>query len=315
MGLVLFSKEKGFSMWFAAVLSALVNVGFSAWIIYGVADYGIALFIFIPLLIGLYSVLLHGYKKRISFADSRDVAWFSLGLYAAIIFMVAMEGIICIAMAMPFAILFTWLGSLLGTLFVKMKGRNAAAAIVVITLAVPFTSFVEKDIRPDITSVTTSVVIDASPEEVWPHLVSFPPLPAPNEIIFRAGIAYPTDARMDGRGVGAVRHCNFTTGSFVEPITTWDEPNLLAFDVKEQPAPLRELSFWDIDAPHLHDYFISKKGQFKLTRLEDNQTLLEGTTWYSHDIKPEFYWRPWSTYIIHKIHERVLKHIKRNAER
>ena len=33
---------------------------------------------------------------------------------------------------------------------------------------------------------------------------------------------------------------------------------------------------------------------------------LEGTTWYYHNIKPDFYWRIWSNYIIHKIHERVL---------
>jgi hypothetical protein len=58
---------------------------------------------------------------------------------------------------------------------------------------------------------------------------------------------------------GAVRHCNFTTGSFVEPITVWDEPRLLKFEVVEQPAPMKELSFWDIDAPHLHDYFFLSK--------------------------------------------------------
>jgi hypothetical protein len=41
----------------------------------------------------------------------------------------------------------------------------------------------------------------------------------------------------------------------------WNEGKLLKFDVLEQPAPMKELSFWNIDAPHLHDYFVSK-GQF-----------------------------------------------------
>jgi phosphoribosylformylglycinamidine (FGAM) synthase-like enzyme len=41
---------------------------------------------------------------------------------------------------------------------------------------------------------------------------------------------------------------------------------------------------------------------------------LEGTTWYYHNIRPTFYWQLWSDHIIHKIHERVLTHIKTNAE-
>ena len=154
-----------------------------------------------------------------------------------------------------------------------------------------------------------------TPREVWKNVVTFPQLKKPEELLFRAGIAYPINAKIDGHGVGAVRYCNFTTGSFVEPITVWNEPELLAFSVKEQPAPMRELSFWDIDAPHLHDYFVSKKGQFRLIPLLNGKTKLEGTTWYYHDIKPSFYWQYWSEYIVHKIHLRVLKHIKTNAER
>ena len=43
--------------------------------------------------------------------------------------------------------------------------------------------------------------------------------------------------------------------------------------------------------------------------------LLEGTTWYYHNIKPAFYWEEWSDLIIHKIHDRVLTHIKKNSEK
>lgn len=48
--------------------------------------------------------------------------------------------------------------------------------------------------------------------------------------------------------------------------------------------------------------------------LADGKTKLEGTTWYYHNIKPRAYWKLWSDFIIHKIHERVLNHIKENAE-
>ena len=82
----------------------------------------------------------------------------------------------------------------------------------------------------------------------------------------------------------------------------------------QQPTPMKELSIWDINAPHLHDYFVSKQGQFKLTQLANGNTLVEGTTWYYNDIKPAFYWQIWSDPIIHKIHNRVLEHIKINSE-
>ena len=59
------------------------------------------------------------------------------------------------------------------------------------------------------------------------YVVSFPPLAEPGDRLFRTGIAYPTRAEIHGHGVGAVRHCVFSTGTFVEPIEVWDEPLLL----------------------------------------------------------------------------------------
>ena len=43
-------------------------------------------------------------------------------------------------------------------------------------------------------------------------------------------------------------------------------------------------------------------------------TLLEGITWFTHTLSPQWYWGPISDYMIHRIHERVLNHIKRTVE-
>lgn len=166
----------------------------------------------------------------------------------------------------------------------------------------------------DLRSVKTSIEIDTPPEVVWKNVIAFPQLKEPTEFIFKTGIAYPTNATINGQGPGAIRHCNFSTGSFVEPITTWDEPRLLKFSVDEQPEPLKEISFYDIHPNHLHGYWVSKQGQFKLIALPNGHTLLEGTTWYVNKITPNFYWTLWSDFIVHKIHKRVLEHIKTQAE-
>lgn len=165
-------------------------------------------------------------------------------------------------------------------------------------------------------SIDLTIEIDAPPEAVWEHVIDFPELPAPSEWYFRWGIACPQRAAIDGRGVGATRYCEFTTGTFVEPITAWQAPRRLAFDVTEQPAPMFELSpYRHVHPPHLDGYLRSNRGEFRLTALPDGRTRLEGRTWYEFDMFPQWYWTAWSDLLIHRIHERVLLHVKTLSER
>lgn len=300
--------------WVAVGLTVFISGLLTLWGIYAIGQYGIALFILTPMFMGAGSTILYGLKKQISTREAWHIGLLTLGVFSAGLILFAIEGLICIAMAAPFGLLFTWIGSVIGHSIINNTPNNAPTAMLLLIGTIPTMGFIEKDSTPTLTSVVTSIEINAAPQTVWENVVEFPQLEEPTEFIFKTGIAYPINAKIDGTGVGAVRHCNFTTGSFVEPITVWDEPRLLKFDVVEQPAPMKELSFWDIDAPHLHDYFVSKQGQFKLTALPNGKTLLEGTTWYYHNIKPTFYWQLWSDHIIHKIHDRVLTHIKTNSE-
>jgi len=161
----------------------------------------------------------------------------------------------------------------------------------------------------------TAVEIDAGPEVIWQHIVDFPDLQEPKQWYFRYGIACPKRARIDGKSVGATRYCEFTTGTFVEPITVWDAPHRLAFDVTDQPAPMFELSpYRHIHPPHLHGYLRSNHGEFLLKPLSNGRTLLEGRTWYVFQMYPQWYWTLWSDMLIHRIHSRVLMHVKHLSE-
>ena len=96
-------------------------------------------------------------------------------------------------------------------------------------------------------------------------MVAFPPIASPPDGIFRLGVAYPLSARINGSGVGAIRYCTFSTGSFVEPITSWEPPHLIAFDVTSSPEPMQEFSpYRDLHAPHLKDYMVSHHGEFRI---------------------------------------------------
>ena len=115
--------------------------------------------------------------------------------------------------------------------------------------------------------------------------------------------------------MGAVRHCVFSTGAFVEPITIWDEPRHLRFDVTAMPEPMQEWTFYsDVHPPHLEGYFQTTQGEFLLERLPEGRTRLHGTTWYHNDLWPANYWKVWSDHLIHRIHLRVLRHVKQLAE-
>jgi hypothetical protein len=164
--------------------------------------------------------------------------------------------------------------------------------------------------------VLSVIEIDAPADRVWDHVIAFAPLDEPTEWWFRAGLAYPRSASIEGHSVGAVRYCTFSTGVFVEPITVWEPGRRLAFDVVQSPPPLQELSpYADVHAPHLDGFFRSRRGEFQLVTLPDGRTRLEGRTWYELDMAPEWYWTHVADTIVHSIHARVLNHIRDQAER
>jgi hypothetical protein len=216
-------------------------------------------------------------------------------------------------MALPLALPLGAIGGLVA--YNALHSRAASRSLPILLLLPPASIGYDTHVRPPVYEVRSSIVIAATPEQVWKHVISFSDLPEPREWYFRTGIAYPERARIVGSGPGAVRYCEFSTGPFVEPIEVWKEPRLLRFRVTENPAPMNEWSPYAHVAPrHLHGYLVSRQGQFLLTALPGNRTLLEGTTWYQHGLWPAEYWRWWSDAIIHRIHLRVLRHIRTLAE-
>jgi Polyketide cyclase / dehydrase and lipid transport len=310
--------ESGF--WSAAASLVITTVPIGALILMGstvLKQYGWGLFIGAPFLIGFFSTVLYEYHAPRSLLQSIGVTLMALGLLAGAILLFAIEGAICIVMAAPIAIGIAFVGTIVGHAMSLSGAGSRSRTLLGLLLTLTFLMGAEKVEDPEapLQAIRTSVVIDAPPERVWRHVVSFTEIPPPAEALFRTGLSYPLRAEIRGRGVGAVRHCVFTTGPFVEPITTWDEPRLLAFGVTQQPAPMEEWTpYRGIHPPHLDGYFVSRRGQFLLEPLPGGRTRLEGTTWYTHRLFPTVYWGLWSDVVIHRIHGRVLRHVKQLAE-
>ena len=301
---------------FAVTATAVLGIFFVYVSVHLLRQYGSTLFVGVPFYLGIMAALIHGSTKPRTLAELIIASLLSLVIVGAFLLIFATEGIVCLVLAAPIAVTESILGALIGYAFASARWRTSVTIGAPTALLLPFLFATEPHDALPIYKTTTQVVINMDVEAVWRQVIAFSEIPPPRELIFRAGVAYPVRARLDGNGVGAIRHCVFSTGEFVEPITMWNEPIQLSFDVLAQPDPMTELSpYGKIDTPHLHGYFNSKGGEFRLTALPGGRTLLIGTTWYENHFRPEMYWVWWEDYLLHSIHRRVLGHIKVEAQR
>ncbi|HSE42180.1 MAG TPA: DUF805 domain-containing protein [Acidobacteriota bacterium] len=312
----LIPRSKIGSAFFALLLNAVSAIIFTRFSVQTLNQYGWGLFVGLPFCLGLTSSLIYSYREPRKWIECVVVALIALGIAGAVLFVVAFEGMICLLMAAPLLGVLAMLGASLGY-FLQFQAGSQAKVYCVSNLLVLAIMFLQSAAQPKPTmfAVTTTMEIQAAPQTVWKNVISFSELPPPDEFIFRAGIAFPTRAEIHGAGVGAVRHCRFSTGAFVEPITVWDEPNLLRFSVDQNPEPMQEWTIYhSIHPPHLKGFFLSQQGEFLLVPISQDRTLLKGTTWYYHNLWPETYWKVWCDFVIHTIHKRVMRHIKNLSE-
>jgi hypothetical protein len=292
-----------------AVGVIMVGVG-----VYLFEHYGAVLFLAAPLAMGLTATVVASRGTVLSPAQTVPVALGPLVLVSVVLVVSAVEGLLCLMMALPVALPLALLGGTIGN---RVSDHHGGRVLLGLAL-LPAAAGLEATQPPGrgLHEVLSTVEIAAPADRVWANVVAFPPLDEPTEWWYRAGLAYPRYASIEGAGVGAIRYCVFSTGAFVEPITAWEPGRRLAFDVADSPPPMRELSpYDDVHAPHLDGYFRSRRGEFRLIPLPGGRTRLEGRTWYELDMAPAWYWEWVADRIIHGIHARVLDHVKAQAER
>ncbi|MFN2601874.1 MAG: SRPBCC family protein [Gemmatimonadaceae bacterium] len=278
-------------------------------------SYGLTLFLATPFVLGGVTAYVHNHGHPRSAGETTGVVMVSLFIVGSTLLLFALEGVVCVLMAAPIAIVAAELGGIVGR-YAAIYGSNPPQSAAFLAIILP-AGFVADRIAPapPVYQAVTSIVVNAPPERVWEHVIRFHDIASRPSVLFRLGIAYPIRARITGSGVGAIRRCEFSTGAFVEPISRWDAPHTLSFGVTSQPAALRELSpYRHVYAPHVKGFFKARRGEFRLTSLPGGRTRLEGSTWYSLEIYPNAYWRPFAELIVTQIHRRVLEQVKRESE-
>ena len=313
-------REGPLPAWQVCLLVSLVACIFLHFGISGMQHYGYGVFTIIPLALGFVTTRLY--------ARERDTTWYgTLGVVVATtlstgVFLMfpPLEGVICMAMAAGVASPFILIGMLIAYLMRDKPGTVATRGTKLqsfILVAVPFSMALETHVAPPppILEQTTSIEINAPPEQVWRYIPSFPKIEVPPTGLLKLGLAYPLASEMTGEGIGAGRRCVLSTGTMPEVITAWEPGKRLEFDVLATPKAMEETNpFGEVKAAHVEGYFLCKHGRFVLTALPGGRTRVEGTSWFQHDLWPQFYWAPLTKEVVHEVHDRVLLHIKRLAE-
>ena len=332
VAIVVFAAVLGRKLWHkAAAPSAMCSsslwavgsgaaLGLLATYVSTVADksYGLWLFVLLPFLMGYTAVVAFTWMQpATTLGQAFSVAVLSVLTLGGILLLCAIEGVVCLMMALPLAIPLAIIG---GALAYTIHGRTAShspATLLLLIGLTPFGATLEHTVQgsAELFSVTTSIDIRSSPERVWRTVLQPAKLAPPAHALFRAGIAYPLASHIEGAGLSATRYCDFSTGKLVEPVLIWDEGKQLRFTVVSNPLPMQEWTpYAQVHPPHLEGFLASRQGEFRLVPLADGSTRLLATTWYQHHMWPASYWRIWSDYIIHQVHGMVLENIRSRAE-
>lgn len=278
--------------------------------------YGALLFLGAPFAMGVVAAWVVGYRlpAPVPMKICLSAALLSVGLCAILIVAVAIEGVICVLMALPLALPMAAGGGFLGMVLANRTSKRRLQWTTLVLAPALFGTHPTQP--PPVRSVHSAILIRAPQSRVWKAVVDQPPLPAPTEWTFRAGVGYPVRIDLPEAALGAVRRCQFSTGLVLERVDGLEPGHRLHFTIFQQGPLMRELSPYGIQPRHLEaSYARSVAGEFVLTPLPDGTTRLETTSWYSSSYAPSPYWSLWMDGIVHDIHGRVLRAIRDSAEK
>lgn len=279
-------------------------------------SYGLGLFLASPFIVGCITGFLGNRRGDIGVGATARLVLAACFLGAVGLLAFAVEGIICLLMAMPLIALMAWIGGLIGRVM-ALKGPARTPARTALSIVIVPLLFTHDLVAPPnaIIDSVESIDIKATDLEVWNAVVHMGPIPDPPAAPFRWGLAYPMSGRIFGSGVGAIREGVFSTGVAYERVTEWDPASKLSFVVLSDPPTMHELSpYRQVNAPHVNGYFRTLDARFTITRLEDGRTRLSLATRHTLGLDPVFYWLPIAKWAIHANKTRVLAHFAKQAE-
>jgi hypothetical protein len=278
--------------------------------------YGFGVFFVAPFFVGLAA----GYlvNRRVDFGRGNTVLVVGgTTLVSAIaILATALEGVVCIVMAAPLAFGLAVVGGMLGRRWARRSRGATAHGFVGFAVLPVFFAVESMVIGTGSFGVLSSIEVHADESRVWAALLHMGDIREQPSLPFQLGVSYPLGAELRGEGVGAIRHGRFSTGIAVERVTAWHPGRELALEVLSEPPSMRELSPYEhVHAPHVRGYFTTRSFSFRLESLPGGRTHLVLESDHSLRLEPRAYWMELARLAVAQNYDRVLRHIKHEAEK
>ncbi len=228
-----------------------------------------------------------------------------------LLLLTAGEGVFCVLTAAPIWLICTIMGSFIGKSLAGAK-YGTPVLFCAMPLVLLTTIRVDQINVPAERLVETSIIIDASPEEIWPLLFNLSNLGEPDTWYFRAGVACPMGTKSEIEENS--RTCILTTGKMRETITLMRPGKVVRWRVDYTPPTMREWNPFGTPNPkHLTESFRVLEGGFEMQGLSDGKTRLRGWTTYKSEVAPDIYWNLWNSMIVRDVQRRVMTEIANQA--
>ncbi len=281
-------------------------------------EYGVTMFFTIPVSIGFIIGYVKYFKEVGLMNILKTILKIVLGLaiFSLILIAAGAEGAICIIMAIPFIGFAMFVGFTIGFIISVLDEKRHTGSVIVFILFINPASYIfDTYTKPIEETVTTEIMVNSSNDKVWKLLNTKINFSTPDFILFEKGVSYPKNITLINKNGKLGYSCQTNNDQLQLNIDEFIKNKKIKFSLENQTVPMKELTpYQEIDAKHLHDYFIVKYGEITLDKLSENKTKITARTQYSYKIAPQWYWKKWSGYIIDKMQSHVLQSIKTQSE-
>jgi uncharacterized membrane protein YhaH (DUF805 family) len=277
--------------------------------------YGFGIFFVAPFVIGATTGYLVNRKSDMGGARTLGLVVGATALGGIALVAAALEGIVCIVLAAPLALLVAMVGGFLGRAIALRTRRSPMQTLSGVVL-LPLVFALESALPATTTFHTYQTIrIAAPPETVWRAIVQMAPITEPPTLPFRLGVAYPLGGEIIGEGVGALRRGAFSTGVALERVAEWVPERKLSLVVLNDVPAMRELSpYRHVHAPHVVGYFQTTEVSFEIRPQANGDTVLVERSSHELKLEPVLYWLPLARWVVTENNARVLAHIRHQAE-
>ena len=277
---------------------------------------------FMPLVMGCLTVYFVEVRRHHPVWMWLLLPWLPLAGALGAALLATLEGLICVVMFLPLALMLASFGGVLGGFAGRaLRARRRRGFTMACVAVLPFiTAGWEKPVfqQVEVRRVENVIDIQSPPEVVWRSIERVPSISKdelPKTWAGRIGFPDPIEATLSHEGVGGVRQASFQRGlSFTETIDVWEPERRLAFTIRANSDTIPPTTL-DEHVRVGGEYFDVMRGEYRLEPLGDGVTRLHLSSQQRLSTDFNWYAHLWTDAVMSDLQWRVLQVIKGRCEK